>query len=234
MSVGAGALEQRPAGCGRRRRRSWSSTRAGQSGAQRPQLGGVDGRVDVDLGDARRQVGRAPARSPGGCRRRRTRTKWSGKTTPSSAASRRNGKPMARSVDAAGQAQRAGRSRRPARGRCRRTRAGAASAPRWVSRWLTSKPQRMARSTWARQLAADLVEVGVVPQVGDGAGEAAVAVEQRRGVGDRAPPVEVVLGVEREVDADVLAPVAGGRLAGPRARAPSAMALVATPSRRAS
>ena len=83
----------------------------------------------------------------------------------------------------------------------------------WESRWLTSKPHRMARSTWARQLPADLVEVGVVPHVVDRAREAAVAVEQRRRVGDRAPAVAVVLGVEGEVHADVLAPVAGGGLA---------------------
>ena len=75
----------------------------------------------------------------------------------------------------------------------------------------------MARSIWARQLAAHLVEVGVVPDVVDRAGEAAVAVEQRGRVGDRAPAVEVPLGVEREVHADVLAPVPGGGLARPGA-----------------
>ena len=67
-------------------------------------------------------------------------------------------------------------------------------------------------------LAADLVEVGVVPGVLDRAGEAAVAVEEARRVGDRPPAVGVELGVEREVHADVLAPVAGGGVAGPRAR----------------
>ena len=66
-------------------------------------------------------------------------------------------------------------------------------------------------------LAAHLVEIGVVPDVLDGAGEAAVAVEQRGGVGDGAPPVEVVLGVDGEVHADVVAPVAGRRAPGPRA-----------------
>ena len=64
-------------------------------------------------------------------------------------------------------------------------------------------------------LAADLVEVGVVPGVLDRAGEAAVAVEQARRVGDRAPAVGVELGVEGEVHADVFAPVAGGGVAGP-------------------
>ena len=67
-------------------------------------------------------------------------------------------------------------------------------------------------------LAAHLVEVGVVPEVVDGAREAAVAVEQRRRLRDRAPAVQLVLGVEREVHADVLAPVASGRLACPRRR----------------
>ena len=68
------------------------------------------------------------------------------------------------------------------------------------------------------QLAADLVEVGVVPQVLDRAREAAVAVEQRRGLGDRTPAVAVVLGVEREVHADVLAAVAPGGVARPGRR----------------
>ena len=67
-------------------------------------------------------------------------------------------------------------------------------------------------------LAAHLVEVGVLPEVVDGAREAAVAVEQRRRVGDRSPAVQLVLGVEREVHADVLAPVLRRRLAGPRGR----------------
>ena len=64
----------------------------------------------------------------------------------------------------------------------------------------------------------DLVEIGVVPHVGDGAGEPAVAVEQRGGLGDRRPPVEVVLGVEGELDPDVVAPEPRGRLAGPGCR----------------
>ena len=66
-------------------------------------------------------------------------------------------------------------------------------------------------------LAADLVEVGVVPDVLHRAREPAVAAEQRRGVGDGAPAVQLVLRVEREVDPDVLAPVAAARLPGPRA-----------------
>ena len=56
--------------------------------------------------------------------------------------------------------------------------------------------------------ASHLVEIGVVPDVLDGAREAAVPTEERRRVRDRAPAVELVLRVEREVDPDVLAPVA--------------------------
>jgi hypothetical protein len=61
-------------------------------------------------------------------------------------------------------------------------------------------------------LAPDLLEVGVLPEVGRGGGEAAVAVEQGGGSGDGSPPVQPVLGVEGQVHADVLAPVLGGRL----------------------
>ena len=61
------------------------------------------------------------------------------------------------------------------------------------------------------QLPPHLVEVGVVPRVGHRPGEAAVTVEQRRGVGDGTPPEQVVLGVEGQVDPDVLAPVARSR-----------------------
>ena len=82
-------------------------------------------------------------------------------------------------------------------------------------------------------LAPDLVEVGVVPGVLDRAREPAVAVEQARRVGDRPPAVGLELGVEREVHADVLAPVAAGGVARPRARDHSE-ALVARPWRRAS
>ena len=66
--------------------------------------------------------------------------------------------------------------------------------------------------------AADLVEIGVVPDVGHGAGEPAVAVQKRGGVGDGTPPVEIVLGIHRQVHTDVLAPVARGGTPGPGAR----------------
>ena len=64
-------------------------------------------------------------------------------------------------------------------------------------------------------LAQHLGRVGVLPQVVDVAGEAALARQQRRGVGDRAPAVRVVLAVEREVHADVVAVVAASPRGGP-------------------
>ncbi len=56
-------------------------------------------------------------------------------------------------------------------------------------------------------LPAHLVEVGVVPQVGCRPREAAITVEQGRGLGDRSPAVQIVLRVEREAHADVFSPV---------------------------
>ena len=67
-------------------------------------------------------------------------------------------------------------------------------------------------------LAPHLLQVGVLPGVLDRAREAAVAVEQARCMGERPPAVGVELGVEGEVHADVLTPVAGGGIARPRAR----------------
>ena len=67
-------------------------------------------------------------------------------------------------------------------------------------------------------LAPDLVEVGVLPEVVDVPGEAAVAVEERGSMGDGSPAVQLVLGVERQVHADVLAAVLGGGFARPRGR----------------
>jgi len=52
-----------------------------------------------------------------------------------------------------------------------------------------------------------LVEVGMLPDVLNGPGEAPFAVEQRRGVRDRSPAIELVFRVQREVDADVLAAI---------------------------
>ena len=67
-------------------------------------------------------------------------------------------------------------------------------------------------------LPADLVDVGVIPDVGDRPRESAVPVEERRCLGDRCPPVEVVLGVEGELDPDVVTAEPGRRLPGPRGR----------------
>ena len=66
--------------------------------------------------------------------------------------------------------------------------------------------------------AANFVEVGMVPEIGDGAGESTIAVEQGWSVGDRSPAVTVVFGVECEVHADVLAAVLGRGCPGPWAR----------------
>src|SRR5262249_14008231 len=66
-------------------------------------------------------------------------------------------------------------------------------------------------------LAPDLVGVGVVPQVLDGAREAAVAVKEGRAVCDRSPAVQVVFSVQGEMYSDVLTPVPCGGLPCPGA-----------------
>ena len=65
-------------------------------------------------------------------------------------------------------------------------------------------PHALARSTWARSSRQYLAVVGVFPEIFQGAGESALAGLQRRCVGDRAPSVQRVLGVEGEVYADVV------------------------------
>ena len=91
-----------------------------------------------------------------------------------------------------------------------------------------------ARSTWARSSRSTSAVVGVLPQVFEGAGEPALAGLQRRGVGDRAPAVAAVLGVEGEVDADVVVGGAPGRRHGtPTAPGTISEAQVAEPSRSA-
>ena len=118
----------------------------------------------------------------------------------------------------AGQPDRQARTRRPGRGRCRRTRGAAAARPCASSRWLTSKPQRIARSIWARHSRRASSRSAWSQRSSTVRGKPAVAVEERGGVGDGAPPVPVELGVEREVHPDVLAHVGRRGLAGPRAR----------------
>ena len=145
------------------------------------ELGRVDRGMHVDLGDTRTQVAHDPldhapaADAPDG-------TKWSGKTTPSSAASRRNGKPISRSVDSPDESQRQAEldgelqvdveELGPQLQRAHvRVEMADVEAPQ--DRPLDLRPQ----------LAAHLVEVGVIPDVVDRAREAAVAVEQRRAHG---------------------------------------------------
>jgi hypothetical protein len=69
------------------------------------------------------------------------------------------------------------------------------------------------------QLATHLGQVGVLPQVVERAWEAPFARLQRWCVGDRTPAVRGVLGVEGEVDTDVVVGlVLEGGMAGPRCR----------------
>ena len=55
------------------------------------------------------------------------------------------------------------------------------------------------------QLTEDLAVIGMLPEIFQRARETAFTGLQRRGVRDRAPPVARVLGVQGEVDADVVA-----------------------------
>ena len=144
-------------------------------------------------------------------------TTWSGNTTPSSAASRRNGKPATRSLGVVAEAQRQPEVDRELEVDVEELGAGLQRAEVAGEVAHVEAPHDRPLDL-GPALAPHLVEVGVVPRVLDGAGEPAVAVEQARRVGDRSPAVGVELGVEREVHADVVAPVAGGGVAGPRAR----------------
>ncbi|MEJ7722004.1 MAG: hypothetical protein WKF58_16950 [Ilumatobacteraceae bacterium] len=64
-------------------------------------------------------------------------------------------------------------------------------------------------------LAQYLLAVCVLPQIGDATGEATFARQQRRRLGDRSPAVILVLGVEREVHAEVVAVVHPGGVVRP-------------------
>ncbi len=69
------------------------------------------------------------------------------------------------------------------------------------------------------QLTQDFGRIGMLPEVLERPGEATLARLERRGMGDRAPAVALVLGVEGEVDADVVGELCGaGGVAGPRGR----------------
>ena len=191
---------------------------AGPGVADGPQLGGVDGGVDVDLGDAGRAGRRGSARWPAGLPMPGgVQTKRSGNSTPSSAArspEREADGPLGRR---AGEADRQAELDGELEVDVEELGPQLQHAHVGVEVADVEAPQDRPLDL-GPALPADLVEVGVVPHVDVGAGEAAVAVEQRRGLGDRPPAVQVVLGVEGEVHADVLAPVVAGGLAGPRAR----------------
>ena len=144
-------------------------------------------------------------------------TKWSGNTTPSAAASSRNGKPTEPLAAGAGHAQRQAEVDRELEVDVEELGPQLQRAHVAVEVADVEAPEDRPLDLRAA-LAAHLVEVGVVPGVLDRAGEAAVAVEQARRVGDRTPAVGLPLGVEREVHADVLAAVLRGGVARPRAR----------------
>ncbi len=67
------------------------------------------------------------------------------------------------------------------------------------------------------QFATDLIEVGVLPQIGRVSRKPSLAREQRWSVGDWTPAVDVMLGVQSQVHADVIARFEQlGGVAGPR------------------
>ena len=166
-----------------------SSTRPDQSLQRGSQLVGVGAGVQRDLGDAGGEL-EEESFEP---RRRRPGAKAttrSGNTAPSSAASRRNGNPAMRSRRFVAEAH------------------GQAELDRELEVDVEELGAQLERAEVAVEvahveapddrpldlgtaLAPHLVEVGVVPDVFDRAGEPAVAVEQARRVGDRAPPVGV-------------------------------------------
>ena len=78
-----------------------------------------------------------------------------------------------------------------------------------------SKPHRTARSTWARHSRRTSSMSAWSQRSETVRGKPAVSVQQRGGLGDRSPAVEVVLGVEGEPDPDVIAPEPRRRLARP-------------------
>ena len=107
---------------------------------------------------------------------------------PSCSASRRYGKPIRRSADA--RAMRSGSPKSTAISRYTSKNAGrSCSVPMWLSRCADVEAPVDGLLDLGPALLAHLVEVGVVPDVVDGAREAAVAVEEAGGVGDRAPAV---------------------------------------------
>ena len=157
----------------RRRRRSTSCVVVDPAppsrGDGRPQLGRVDGRVDEELGDAGPQVGQHRLEAAAATRRRGTRTKWSGNTTPSSAARRRNGKPTSRSVDCARQPQRQAELDGEVEVDVEELGPQLQRAHVAVEVADVEAPEDRPLDL-GPELPAHLVEVGVVPQVGDACG----------------------------------------------------------------
>ncbi len=195
---------------------AWSSTRVAQSGGGGPQLGGVDGGVDEELGHAGAELADQPLEG-GSSGLSAVHHEVVGRQDPllgGQPPEREADHPLARLPE---QAEREPELHREVEHHVEELGSLLEHAHVVVEVAHVEAPEDGPLHL-GPELAAHLVEVGVVPQVRDGAGEPAVAVEQGGGVGDRAPAVALPLGVEREVHADVLAPVAGRRVAGPRAR----------------
>ena len=87
----------------------------------------------------------------------------------------------------------------------------------WESRWVTSKPHRIARSTWARSSRRTSSRSAWSHTSAIVRGKPPSPPSKRRRHGDRTPAVQLPLGVQRQVHADVLAAVLRRGLAGPRA-----------------
>ena len=88
----------------------------------------------------------------------------------------------------------------------------------WASRWLMSKPHSTARSTWARHSRRTSSRSAWSQTSVTVRGKPPSPSRRDGRLGDRAPAVEVVLGVEGQADADVVAPEPRRGLAGPGGR----------------
>ena len=201
---------------GSRRSATWSSTRPDQSISTRgAQLVGVDPGMDRDLGDPGGELEQEPFEPAAGPRRAHDHLVGEHHALlRGQAAEREPGHPF---VDAVAEPERQ------------------AEVDRQLEVHVEELGPELHRAEVAGEVAhveaphdgpldlgpalpPHLLEVGVLPGVLDRAREAAVAVEQARRMGERPPAVGVELGVEGEVHADVLTPVAGGGVARPRAR----------------
>ena len=186
-------------------------------GGDGPELGGVDGRVQGQLGDARLEGAEKLEEGLRGCPTPGSVANRSANRTPSSAASCPHGESHVGLGLGTEQAQRQGEVHGQLEVDVEELRPQHEGVEVGVEVADVEAPEHGPLDL-GPALPTHLVEIGVVPHVGHGAGEAAVAVEQGRGLGDRCPAVEVVLGVEGEVDPDVVAPEPRRRLPGPRGR----------------